>query len=336
MTSARSWAGLMALAAACASGNASPASGGAEAHATSRSRCDDLVAANERALAAIATAPDWAHELREAGRCRHDGKTAWGLTFDRLTSTPEGFGRFSIVHVDERGHTSTLAPATSRAIGGEPDEQEATGPNLSWSATEKIVPSPPLLFDYDGDGVPEAVVIVRTEHTTEAGVTHAMKRGQVWTVRDGRIRLYSSARAFAVESAADVDGDGRLDLATRGPYADLVVNRCGSGEAYPAVGPLLIARSVPNGGFEWVRGTRDAGCTRAPDRILAPDPARPAFVDSAASARNVACARLWGAAAAPIERQLREGCGLVGSCSRCDDAELLVRWARVQPPVRFR
>jgi hypothetical protein len=58
-------------------------------------------------------------------------------------------------------------------------------------------------------------------------------------------------------------------------------------------------------------------------------------IDLVASARNVACARLWGAATDGVVREVTASCRRAAgaACAPCDDPGLLERWARLSPPL---
>jgi hypothetical protein len=196
-----------------------------------------------------------------------------------------------------------------------------------------------LLFDFDGDGEPEALVVVETQDIRESGLSSNMTRGRVWSWRGGKVELYPPARDFAVERIEDFDGDGRPDLVTRGPYAELATVTCGSEESYPVYGPAVVLHSLRGGRFDSSDGPALAAakveCPRAPNPVLVAAKDRAGFIDFAASARNVACSRLWGGDEQHITAEIRGKCRKLGACLACDDQDMLERWARVPPPLRL-
>jgi hypothetical protein len=79
------------------------------------------------------------------------------------------------------------------ADGEEPVTQDA---NLNLDEVGSLVPLAPVVFDYDGDGEPEAVVVVKMVDYDEDGGSPISFRGRIWTVHAGAIRLYPPARSF--------------------------------------------------------------------------------------------------------------------------------------------
>ena len=128
-------------------------------------------------------------------------------------------------------------------------------------------------------------------------------------------------------------------LLTRDPYAGSATITCGSEDPYPVLGPLLVAHALPGGAFS--RGDSVAvdrarrECPGRPATVLRPDPVGAGAIDLVASARAIACARLWGAPAAPIVAAVAAGCRPTAGavCAPCDAPALLERWARLPPPL---
>ena len=198
-----------------------------------------------------------------------------------------------------------------------------------------------MFYDFDGDGEAKAIVVVETTEDSESGVEHATRRGRVWTARNG-IQLYAPARTVAVEDVRDVDGDGRPDLITRGPYLASATISCGSQDSYPVTGPALVAHAEAKGTFasgdavavEFARRE----CSRPPRPVMVREKGQAGIgggIAFATSARNVACARLWGAATGPLVAAIATACRQKtgATCHPCDDAALLEQWARTAPPL---
>jgi hypothetical protein len=279
-------------------------------------------------------------ERRTLCQTTHEG--SWGIALDPFAvGSGEIWGRWSIAHAAAGGIPATFAPDTTAVFGDAGIERPAPRQNLEWSNARRTIPSPPTLFDFDGDGVPEAIVIVETTVLGESGRTFSLRRGRVWTARGPAIALYAPARDLAVEEARDLDGDGRPDLIGRGPYTAFAPVACGSEEPYPVTGPALLFHSLPDGGFRAddpvARAFAQRDCAAAPSPVIVPEKADPDGVDLAASAGRLACARLWGVGEAALLAEIAAQCRHTASeaCPRCDDRALLERWARLPAPLRL-
>jgi hypothetical protein len=154
------------------------------------------------------------------------------------------------------------------------------------------------------------------------------------------VTLYEPAREFIAEEIHDVDGDGRPDIITHEPYADATTIKCGSEDVYPVHGPILLAHSLADGAFSRTDPTAISfakrECANLPRPAIVDERDRPEIVDFVRSARNIACARLWGADRGTLLSQISTRCHAINNCSTCDDKEMLERWASIDPPVRIR
>ena len=132
----------------------------------------------------------------------------------------------------------------------------------------------------------------------ESGNSVRVLRGRVWTAREGKVTLYGPASELIAEELRDVDGDGRPDIIIHGPYADTTTIWCGSEDAYPVYGPIVLAHSLADGTFAWADTQAvlfaKRSCAILPSPAIVDERERPQIVDFARSARNIACARLWG------------------------------------------
>ncbi|MDC0740708.1 hypothetical protein [Polyangium mundeleinium] len=196
------------------------------------------------------------------------------------------------------------------------------------------------LMDLDGDGSPEAFVRVRGQHDKKA----PFSRGRVFTFRSGHIEPYAPLKEVIVQDLKDLDGDGRLDATSFGPF-DTVADHCDSGIGFRQTGPELPLHGLPSGAFTW-----DDGMTRAalkeicparpstfvqPPGVLPPNPGLPL-----SEGHRVACERLWGARTDVIEAQLARECPwrlrLPCEAQSCRDAGYLHDFAKVTPPLILR
>ena len=318
-----------------------------------RAFCAGLARANEKTMAVVPAGHPVTSAWRKAAVCRASAADAWGLSLDSLHvaagDASEIRGRWSLRHVrvlpDGSSHEDApFAPETFESPLSATDAElpvAAEQNNLKWSDYGRVVPTAPAFYDFDGDGEAEAIVVVETTDDSESGVEHATHRGRVWTARAG-IQLYAPARTVAVEDVRDIDGDGRPDLITRGPYMASATISCGSQDSYPVTGPALVAHATAGGMF--ASGDAVAAdfarreCSKQPRPVMVRERAQPAAgggIAFATSARNVACARLWGAATGPLLAASAMACRQPrgAACKRCDDAALLEQWARTVPPL---
>jgi hypothetical protein len=306
--------------------------------------CEAIAKENEAALKALppgAAATDLQTALRGALTCTATPAGGWAVVVSELANEGgELWGRWTLVHAAQSVR-ATFTPDTTATFGGGGPEQQARRKNLEWSTTRHVVPTAPSFFDLDGDGEPEAIVVVETTETGESGRSFSVRRGRVWTARPAGIELFAPARNFAIEDVRDVDHDGHPDLISRGPYAAFAKLTCGSEEPYPVSGPPLLAHGVANGEFSWSDAAASdfarKDCPSLPNPVLVVEKkhAPKGSVDFAASARNLACARLWGATSAQLTAEVAKRCARASSsgCGRCDDRALLESWARLPAPL---
>ena len=144
-----------------------------------------------------------------------------------------------------------------------------------------------------------------------------------------------------MEEIRDVDGDGRPDIITHEPYVDSATINCGSGDGYSVYGPALLVHSLPDGTFSLVDAQamlfakRECAVKPSPVILIVQD-FQPEMVDFPRSAKNVACARLWGADEQTLRAEIALRCYVLNeNCVTCDNRALLDKWASMEPPFRF-
>ncbi len=101
-----------------------------------------------------------------------------------------------------------------------------------------------VLGDYDGDGDQEVLV-------TREFWGHEAERGSessVWTMKRSALERYAPASSVVVYDVVDADHDGKQDLVTRGPYANI---RAWSALGFSyAHGPaIFLAHALADGTF---------------------------------------------------------------------------------------
>ncbi len=173
------------------------------------------------------------------------------------------------------------------------------------------------VFDFDGDGVLEAVV--STAMTGPVGaVTDA---ATIYSIRNGEIVAYTPPEGGALPSfseVSDVDDDGRPDLLSRGEWEDVGPKECGGGDIF-LVAPIIAYHARPGGAFvvdEVTQKHLKEKCEAASslsDVLGNEDP-----VDFEAFGNAIACARAGGSTAANVERELRKSCAAF-ECPKGDE-----------------
>jgi hypothetical protein len=234
-----------------------------------------------------------------------------------------------------------VSPSSEPPAGPDGEERLTQHANLHLNEVGSVVPLAPVVFDYDGDGEPEAVVVVKMVDYDEDGGSPISFRGRIWTVHAGALRLYPPARSFIVEEIRDVDGDGRPDIITHEPYVDSATINCGSGDGYSVYGPALLVHSLPDGTFSladaqaMLFAKRECAVKPSPVLLIIQD-FQPEMVDFSRSAKNVACARLWGVDERTLRAEIALRCYVLNeNCVTCDNRALLDKWASMEPPFRF-
>ncbi|MFO0650024.1 MAG: VCBS repeat-containing protein [Polyangiales bacterium] len=210
-----------------------------------------------------------------------------------------------------------------------------------YRSTQFYLDAPSMIraFDYDGDGRAELVLReVHHEHEATPGDTV-----RIYTSRDGAVRRYAPADALrAIDGAADADRDGRPDLIDTDTLT--LEDECmGAASGAMIATVSLLAHSLPDGTFSrddatarrWVEGQ----CPSAPTRLIRDVPNGSELErDRESTARNVACARFWGASATDVIARLHDE--LVARGARPDDrclpATRLGRFALFTPPFELR
>jgi hypothetical protein len=311
-------------------------------------RCVQIDRENREALATLARIqktpiPELDSALRDALRCVETPHGAWALALGTSTVDDEGIrGEWSLVHIDAIGRRLSVAPNAFPSIERKAQNPDISYGSLEWSRYEHTVPAAPVLFDFDGDGVAEAVVVIRTDSMV---ITDHISRGRVWTAPRDAITLYRPARDIVVDEVRDVDEDGRPDLITHERYVGDASINCGSGEGYFVLGPPLLMHSLTDGTFSLDDATAVAfakrKCPVLPRPVIAhPDPKFEEMVDIKESANNIVCARLRGADKGRLLSEIETQCYQLpedeGGCLTCDSKELLQRWATIDPPLRIR
>jgi hypothetical protein len=283
--------------------------------------CASLLARHRAAIANVG-GPDspWTESIASFGRCLPTPRGLWAVVVDDAAYVEDADQGNSV-----RGHWSVVR------VGADGAELRLTRA-AEWISRSLPGVTGAVVYDYDGDGEAELVLLRRTSVSEGADDPD----GEVLTVRGGAVVPYAPAAGIEPDEARDVDADGRPDLVTRTPYrAD--GDDSPSDFTYLMEGPALLAHALPDGSFSRSDAVA-AGFAReqCPRRDAS---AGGATIDGA----SVVCARLWGVPAATVAGAVRARCpspAQSGSGSpgrrHCGDTRVLLRWAAATPPLALR
>jgi len=330
--------------------------------------CRAIAAESQRALAtlprlAAKVADDpkrfdamLAPHRRALGACVGSPKSAWAIALERLSAGNEGvLGTWSLVHAVAGGGDVRLRPWPF-----EPKDK-AQSANFELGEFDYVLGAPAVnhSFDWDGDGDEEVLLL-----SSSSGHETGSSQMGLFTFKQGAIVPYAPARGLDVQTVKDVDGDGRPDLLTSGPYDDVTSDMGGGFFEVRLLEGLFVAHSLPDGTFSlgdpvarrsvarWctssVRlvfqpegGSSDASVTEAP---LDEDAVRKRV------AQSVVCARIRGRSAASVAAAIRTGCprdaqnegeapdaAPLGEGQRpyCYERARMLAWAAQEPPLRL-
>jgi hypothetical protein len=216
--------------------------------------------------------------------------------------------------VDEQG-ALTERIRHFHAMQGDTDPDGPSVPDFGW-----IDEAWAEVYDFDGDGDPELFVGLHGIWSGPTGLELA--ESVLYSFKNGSIVRYPPAAAFAIWKLEDRDGDGRPDLVTSSPYAS------SRGGSTPVFAPTLVAHALPDGTFS----TTDAVAERVARTVCPARPAlttlrRPAPTTGEKDQHRIACARMWGASATDIAKQLS-----LDVASRSDWPHVLT----LEPPITLR
>lgn len=299
------------------------------------SACAALEASAAQRFARIK--PRFDHEYGEDGieaflypmrRCVPAGRGAWfleGRLSRRFVNDGQMLdGTMTPLHVAEDGkvlRATTKFDIDFQSMIEEPGETRF-----------RIMP----MMDYDRDGVSELILFELSSALDLYEETYT-----VFTVRDGRIRVYPGLEKVKVSSIGDYDRDGLIDVVTSESSPWNASNCFGMDTSSPTGLPPILYHARPDGTFSSsdeiaAAYLREQHCKAPPSTLISPED-----YDWEMNTMNaIACARIWGASAKEVQQRLRREWGKVKAARRAPDYQdcghplaYFERIARIEPPV---
>lgn len=169
-------------------------------------------------------------------------------------------------------------------------------------------------FDYDGDGVPEVLVMNQEYERGEGGEHRTFK---LQSIKDGKLVDYPYSPPLREDSRMeDFDKDGRPDFYSPGTYAPINVPVLGAGDDRQAVPSQFVYHSLPGGRFSSSDSVAQAAVAK---RCPAPQNLSLAAIRAEARAKNsrdedgaiiqaVICARAQGKPADEVLQAIQRDC----------------------------
>lgn len=199
------------------------------------------------------------------------------------------------------------------------------------------------VHDWDDDGEPEYLLGVELEpsDSTKAERSKAdpwRLAHALWTSKGGQLAPMTTVLPWVPTQGESLDADSRLDLLGYGPYDAWIPKSCGLAAACPPhlQGPVLALHAAPEGAFsgtdEVARARLKKSCPAKPTAVVA---SKGQAIDLVATAKQLACARIWGASEQEVLAQLTAAAAdlCVGGAPECSAKAVLERWAKAPPPA---
>lgn len=265
-----------------------------------------------------------ASKLPRFGTCQQAGFGSYALGLKAISAEGEGRERklraaLEVIFVAENGSRRSADFGTfAFAPGG-------------------LSVSPLRVYDYDDDGKDE--LIVPYELTPSPGV-EAVVPAAIWSLSDATLIPYANSPSvrqggFAIEQ---LDFDMRPDLGDYGPYVAALGSSCGA-KACPerVTGPRFFFHSLPDGKFARddtaAKAALKRACVKKPESVVSESGGS---VNVAQTAKNIACARAWGATPTSISAELsQKRAALCGEAESCPLFDEFGKWANAAPPTQI-
>jgi hypothetical protein len=270
------------------------------------------------------------------GSCVGSPDGAWAVTLERLGPTERDmvYGTFSLVHGLPDGKDVRFRPWPLSKTPG------SAFANFGLHAESICYQAPRVMgsFDWDGDGDEEIVLAVES-----SGHETWEFDSEVFSFKDGAVVPYGPAAGLVIDEVRDVDGDGRPDLLTSGPYSDVTVDLGAGFAATRLVEKMFVAHSLADGRFsldDSVAARAVAKWCPRPPLDDEPDANADGDLEAARKRRvtSLLCARIRGRSGALLAADIRRDCAPVDASRTqpyCSDKDMLLKWVAKAPPLRL-
>ena len=262
-----------------------------------------------------------ASKLPRFGVCQPAGLGSWALSLKAAQGKGEGAARelhleLEVVRVDIDGNRKQ---SPFGALDVTPGGLKLAGLQV---------------YDYDDDGNNELIVPYEVEGTLSPRQQLPLP---VWSFNDSGVVAYTKAPAVGGGIGVEqLDFDMRPDLGTYGAFVAYLGPDCGLKTCPPRiVGPKLYHHSLPDGSFSAHDDAVRAALKRAcPSKSVAVVAGAPGAVNAAQTAKNLVCAKAWGAPLDALQAELTEKqAWLCGEAESCPLKSALTSW--LEHPLPF-
>jgi hypothetical protein len=289
-----------------------------------RRACSEVLDATKAVLSAAQKAdapgrvlPAEGSKLPRLGVCFPAGKGSYAIGLRAIRAEGDGDARalhadLEVIHVDLGGKV-LRAPYASFAF-----------------APGGLTVKPLQVYDFDDDGRDEAIV----PYDLAASHGDAPTPAAVWSSSDTAVTPYAKAPPVAQGGVTveQLDFDMRPDIGTYGPFVTFLAP-CSDGCPSRIVGPLFYAHSLPDGSFAdndaATQGALKRACSKRPEAVVVLAGKK---VQIAQTAKNLACARVWGATPESVQAELdSHRDALCSGAEHCPLTDALSAWSKATP-----
>lgn len=293
-------------------------------------RCGKIHAENERALAELGIAADAAARL---DFCQEDKRGAWAVSLAKARKDKADLVvAAELVRFDQTGGETRAALPFPKPSSDPKDALLVRGDEARAAAGTQLGVRTVLPFDFDGDGTPELAI------STETYVDNFGKsaRAFVFAAKSGAIEPYGPTKELVLlGNIGDVNGDGRPDFATAGPFVGLG-HHPGADGVFPVVGPVFGILTRSDGSLSVGDDALPSRSNCGPNQKDMNDPKHRSLTDYALA---VACNRVWSTP----DKTMAEALGKIEKdCPKkvegnapevCANLGLLRTWSKAASPV---
>ena len=265
-----------------------------------------------------------AAKLSRFGVCQPAGFGSWAIALKAAAGKGEGATRaehleLEVVRVDREGaRLSTSFGSFDVAPGG-------------------FELAPLQAYDYDDDGRDELIAPYEIKASVGAAPSYA---APIWSFSASAVTAYAKAPSVGGGIAIEqLDFDMRPDLSTYGPFVAFLGADCGLKACPPRItGPKFFWHATPDGAFtdadEAARSAlKRASCQSKPVNVVVEVGGS---LNTAQTAKNLVCARAWGASDEAIGAELAaKHTTLCGEAAACPLLSRLEAWLKLPLPFEL-